>query len=133
MIFTAGQSFEKIYTVNETVYEVFIRVFGDNNPLHTDLVFAKSLGFENKVMHGNILNGFLSHFVGEGLPVKNVIIHSQEIHFKKPVYLNDVLNFEARVREIFESVNAVEFDFTFKNKDQIVAKGKIQIGILTSN
>ncbi|MBL7933741.1 MAG: hypothetical protein JNL60_17695 [Bacteroidia bacterium] len=133
MIFKEGQNFEKMYTVTETVYEAFIRVFGDNNPLHSDLSFAKSFGFKNKVMHGNILNGFLSHFVGECLPIKNVIIHSQEIHFKKPVYMGDILNFEAQVKEIHESVNAVELDFRFKNNDQVVAKGKIQIGILEGN
>ena len=133
MVFTEGQNFEKRYTVTETVYEAFIRVFGDNNPLHSDLSFAKSHGFISKVMHGNILSGFLSHFVGECLPLKNVIIHSQEIHFKKPVYLNDILNFEAQVKEIHESVNAVEFDFKFKCNDQVVAKGKIQIGVLVGN
>lgn len=130
MLFRTGQHFERQYTVTETVYETFMNIFGDNNPLHSDLMFAQAQGFDSKVMHGNILNGFISHFVGECLPDKKVIIHSQEIQFKKPVYLNDVLNFEAIIDEIHESVNAVEFGFVFKNKDQVVAKGKIQIGIL---
>ena len=82
-------------------------------------------------MHGNILNGFLSFFIGERLPTKDVIIHSQEIQFKNAVYLNDELQFNAEVIGIYESVNAIEFKYSFKNKTaKIVAKGKFQIGVL---
>ncbi len=120
------------FTVSEKEYRAFMDTFKDTNPLHTDDNFAITRGFKEKVMHGNILNGFLSYFIGECLPLKNIIIHSQEIQYQNPVYLNDVLKYEALINEIYESVNAVEFKFQFKNRnDKIVAKGKIQIGILT--
>ena len=52
------------------------------------------------------------------------------IEFKNPVYLNDVLRFNAEIIGIYDSVHAVEFKYTFKNEyDKVVAKGKIQIGI----
>ena len=124
--------FEQLFTVSEEVYQGFISLFGDKNPLHTDHNFARAHGFIGKVMHGNILNGFLSYFIGECLPVKNVIIHTQSIQYKKPVYLNDTLTFEAIVTGIFDSVKAVELKFSFKNQDRReLAKGKIQIGILS--
>ncbi len=129
--FTKGQKFAETFTVSDNVYQGFIALFKDKNPLHTNERFASEKGFKEKVMHGNILNGFLSYFIGECLPVKDVIIHSQEIQFKNPVYLNDSLIFEATVSEIFESVNTIEFKFTFKNSsDKVVSKGKIQIGII---
>jgi acyl dehydratase len=148
MIFQEGQTYEKEFCVSSDVYNGFIDVFHDKNPLHTDAVFAQNKGFQSVVMHGNILNGFLSYFIGECLPTKNVIIHTQEIQFKNAVYLNDVLDFNANVTGIYESVNAVEFKFEFrrsltksnissKNDNQqvtqkavLVAKGKFQIGIL---
>lgn len=123
--------FEKTFNVSDKIYEGFILIFKDANPLHTDEQFAVKHGFKGKVMHGNILNGFISYFIGECLPVKNVIIHTQQIQFKNPVYLNDEIFFEATVSEVFESVNAFEFKFSFKNADsKVVAKGKIQIGLL---
>jgi len=131
MIFNQGDTFNEHFKVSEETYNEFIRVFKDKNPLHTNDKFAREKGFKERVMHGNILNGFLSYFIGECLPVKNVIIHSQEIQFKNPVYLNDELKFNAVVTGIFESVNAIEFRYDFKNADaRTVAKGKIQIGIL---
>ena len=94
-------------------------------------VFIIPKGFKGKVMHGNILNGFISYFIGECLPLKNVIIHSQEIQYKKAVYLDDELFFEAVVCGVHESVSAVEFKFSFRNKDlEIVSKGKFQIGLI---
>jgi acyl dehydratase len=119
------------FIVSHDIHQGFIQNFKDENPLHTDEEFAQQKGFKGKVMHGNILNGFLSYFIGECLPTKNVIIHAQDIQYKNPVYLNDELSFFAEISGVFESVNTVEFKFSFKNlQDKTVAKGKIQIGIL---
>ena len=124
-----NQQFELKFVVTESIYLGFIENFQDKNPLHTNESFAVSKGFKSKVMHGNILNGFLSYFIGEALPSKDVIIHSQEIQFKNPVYLNDDLVLKAEVSGIYESVKAIEFKFKFLNSDtKVVAKGKIQIG-----
>ncbi len=131
MILNQGDTFKEDFIVSDEVYNRFIDLFNDKNPLHTDEQFATEQGFQGRVMHGNILNGFLSYFVGECLPLKEVIIHSQEIQFKNAVYLNDKLHFDATVSEVYESVNTVEFKFIFKNSDsKIVSKGKIQIGLL---
>jgi len=132
MIFKLNDTFERTFIVTSKIYSGFIDIFEDTNPLHTDEGFATELGFKGRVMHGNILNGFLSYFVGECLPEKRVIIHSQEIQFKSAVYLNDKLLLEAKITGIYDSVNAIEFKFTFKNQElKIVSKGKIQIGLLT--
>ena len=131
MIFKPQDKFEKTFLVSEETYRGFIQIFNDRNPLHTNEDFAVSKGFKGEVMHGNILNGFISYFIGECLPTKNVIIHSQEINYTNAVYLNDELQFKAVVTGIYESVNAVEFKYDFANrKSKIVAKGKFQIGLL---
>ena len=109
-----GQAFTETYIVTERVYNGFIDVYDDKNPLHTDLDFAINKGFDGCVMFGNILNGFLSNFIGERLPMKNVIIHSQHIKFLKPVYLDDQLLLKIHVKDIVESVNVVKFDFYFE-------------------
>jgi 3-hydroxybutyryl-CoA dehydratase len=120
------------FNVSLDIYEGFISVFNDRNPLHTNEKFARSKGFKEKVMHGNILNGFLSYFIGECLPVKDVLIQTQEIKYLKPVYVNDQLTLCAEIEDIYESVNTVDFKYYFENQDKVkVARGKIQIGLLT--
>lgn len=129
-MFKVGDKTKLNFVIDDAVYKGFITVFKDTNPLHTNPEYAVSKGFKERVMHGNILNGFLSYFVGECLPTKDVIIHSQQINFSKPVYLNDKLEFEAEVDEIYESVKVIKFKFYFKNVEgKSVAKGNIQIGL----
>ena len=131
MIFNINDEFEESFDLNKNTHQDFIKLSQDMNPLHTNDGFAISKGFKGIVMHGNILNAFLSFFIGECLPIKDVIIHSQNIQFKSPVYLNSKLKFTAVVSGVFESVNAVEFKYFFKNSElKVVAKGKIQIGII---
>lgn len=129
-MFNQGDSYTQQFTVTEAIYNGFLNAFGDRNPLHTDEAYAKQKGFPGRVMHGNILNGFLSYFIGECLPTKDVIIHSQSIQFNKPVFLNDTLLLEAQVAEVIESVKVVSFKYTFKNAEgKRVAKGEMQIGL----
>ena len=126
-----GDLFTCSFKVSPDVYEGFISIFKDTNPLHTNDKFAVSKGFTSKVMHGNILNGFLSYFIGECLPVKDVLIQTQEIKYLKPVYLNDQITLHAEIDEVYESVNTIDFKYFFENRDKVkVAKGKIKIGLL---
>jgi len=126
-----GDLFTCPFKISPDIYEAFISIFKDKNPLHTDEKFAVSKGFTSKVMHGNILNGFLSYFIGECLPVKDVLIQTQEIKYLKPVYINDQLTLHAEIEEVYESVNTIDFKYYFENRDKVkVAKGKIQIGLL---
>ena len=125
-----GDLFIEKFAITQEVYDSFKMTFKDFNLLHTDDAYAKTKGFREKVMHGNILCGFLSSFVGEFLPVKNTIIHSTEIVYKKPCYLNDVVHLEASLIEAYESVEVYLFKFKFTVQDELRASGKLQIGIL---
>ena len=127
-----GDHFILNFELTLEIYNSFKQTFKDFNPLHTNEKYARERGFKDKIMYGNILNGFISYFIGEHLPMKNVLIYSQYIKFRKPVYLNDSLIFEATIDHYSKSVNAYEFRFNFRRKSKKVANGKIQIGILTA-
>ena len=123
-----GLTINHEFIVDTGVYNGFKTIFKDHNILHTNQDYAQSKGFREKVMYGNILNGFVSYFVGELLPDDEILIQKQEISFHKPVYINDILSFEAVLSEVYESVNSFVFKFKFKNESGLIAKGKVQIG-----
>jgi 3-hydroxybutyryl-CoA dehydratase len=126
-----GDTFTCQFAVNSEVYNGFISLFKDANPLHTNSKFAIEKGFSDRVMHGNILNGFLSYFIGECLPIKDILIQTQDIKFSNPVYLNDQLTLHAEIKEIYESVNSIDIKYYFENQDKVkVARGNVQIGLL---
>ena len=131
MDFQLNYCYKQKYVITPEVYKYFQLCSKDYNPLHTDEEFAQKKGFPEQVMYGNILNAFLSHFIGECLPTKHVIIHSQTIAFNNPVFMNEQLDFEAVVSGISEAVNVIEFKYKFiKPSGKIAAKGLIQIGVL---
>ena len=95
MVVKEGTIFNHEFKVNKETSDLFVKLSQDRNPLHVDENFSISKGFKSKVTHGNIQNCFLSYFVGEIFPIKEVMILSQTIKFKNPVYENDVLTFES--------------------------------------
>ena len=125
------KEYQHKFVVTQTVYEGFQQCSSDYNPLHTKEDFAQSKGFPECVMYGNILNGFVSYFIGMLLPTQEVIIHSQDILFKNPVFMNDELDFTAKVEDISEVVSTVVFKYTFRNAaGKLVARGHVQIGVI---
>lgn len=125
------KEYQHKFVVTQAVYDGFQQCSGDFNLLHTNQDFAKGKGFPQCVMYGNILNGFVSYFIGMLLPSQEVIIHSQDIMFKNPVFLNDKLDFTAKVEDISEVVNTVIFKYAFRNAaGRLVARGHVQIGVI---
>ena len=127
----AGDSFEHFFQVSDKHYRALTDVFEDKNPLHTDPEFAQEKGFKDKVMHGAILMGFLSYFIGEQLPFKNVIVQSYKLQYMLPVYLNDKLMLRATIKNYFESVTTFEIAVVFINQDgKKIAKGEVYVGTI---
>lgn len=129
-----SQAIEVTYHVTPDIYFGFQRISSDYNPLHTDEAFAKSKGFPERVMYGNILNGFVSHFVGMALPSRDVMIQTQDIQFRKPVYLNDTILLKSEIETVSDAVEIINYKLKFyrvaEPKNVLVASGHVQIGTL---
>ena len=129
-----SQAIEITYHVTPDIYFGFQRISSDFNPLHTDKAFAKSKGFPERVMYGNILNGFVSRFVGMGLPTRDVMIQTQDIQYRKPVYLGDEILLKSAQEDVSEAVEIINYKLKFyrmgEAKPELVATGHVQIGLL---
>ena len=129
-----SQAIEVTYHVTPDVYFGFQRISSDFNPLHTDEAFAKSKGFPERIMYGNILNAFVSNFVGMALPSRDVMIQTQDIQFRKPVYLGDEIKLKSFQEAVSEAVEIVNYKLKFYRmvgiKPELVATGHVQIGML---
>ncbi|MFO0587263.1 MAG: MaoC/PaaZ C-terminal domain-containing protein [Polyangiaceae bacterium] len=119
------------YSITDSVYQCLVGPFGDVSPLHVDDAYAKERGFEGRVMHGAILNGFLSHFVGVHFPGKPAILQSVNIQYKSPSFLGDSVRIDAKVAQKVEAVRAIVLEVTFTNtaRSKVVAKAKVQVGV----
>lgn len=59
---------------------------GDTNPLHFDDAYAKSLGFEGRISHGMIFNGYVSRLLGTIYPGPGTIYLQQSTSYFAPIY-----------------------------------------------
>ena len=57
--FNIDQVFEHDFIIDSKIQDLFIEISKDSNPMHTIDAYAMKFGFENKIMHGNILNSFV--------------------------------------------------------------------------
>ncbi len=126
---TIGSSFRQRYAITEDVYRRFLDLFGDASPLHVDDSVAARCGFAGKLMHGAILNGFISNFVGMNFPGKRTLELGVEIRFLKPTYVGDELELEATVKERLESRRVVVLHFVFRRGAVAVARGAVSVMI----
>ncbi|NMA06997.1 MAG: MaoC family dehydratase [Ruminococcaceae bacterium] len=93
--------------VTEEMLRAFCEMSGDVNPLHTDEDFAKSRGFDSKVVYGMLTSSFYSTLVGVYLPGERCILQEISIKFRKPVFVGDVIRVSGTVAEKIDFVKRV--------------------------
>jgi len=123
--------FSHLYKITGEVYDALVSAFGDRSPLHVEVDYARAAGFDGCVMHGAILQGFLSHFVGMYFPGKRSLILSVNLNYHRPSYLGNEIRLTARVRQKVETGRVVVLEVKFHNlaSDALVASGKVQVAV----
>jgi acyl dehydratase len=128
---TEGQEQEHDYVITPSVYDNFLRAFDDRSPIHVDADHARAAGFAGQVMHGAILNGFVSHFVGMIFPGANSLLLSVDLRFSQPSYLGDALRLQAKVAQKLDAHQVVVLHVAFLNQTRggTAATGRVQVKV----
>jgi acyl dehydratase len=119
------------YVISPEVYEHFLAAFHDFSPIHVDEELAKSRGFQGKVMHGALLNGFVSHFVGMHFPGETSLLLACDLRFSNPSYLGDSIRMTVEVSQKMDAHRIVVLNATLTNitRNHLAARGRIQVKI----
>ena len=126
-----GMSESFTVTVTEEMMKSFLELSGDENPLHNDEEFAKSQGYDSKVVYGLLTTSFISKLVGVLLPGKYCLLQGIDLKYVKPVYVGDILIVRGVVDELHESVKRLTVTVEIINQDEKkVVKGKVEVGFL---
>lgn len=126
-----GQTVEFEYGIDETKMNMFRELSGDTNPLHNDLDYAKSLGYSEKVVYGQLTAAALSTLAGVYMPGKYSLIHSIETSFVSPVLISNCpLRVVAKVKDKDERFRFITLKVDiYDNKSSKVCKAKMKIGV----
>jgi acyl dehydratase len=114
----SGERAIRRYTITPEVYANFLDAFEDSNRIHVDDDYARSRGFKGRVMHGAILNGFLSHFVGVHLAEWRALLLSAEMRYSNASYLNDILEMRGTVLQKVDALRVIVLGIEIANLTQ---------------
>tara|TARA_B110001454_G_scaffold212949_1_gene230396 strand:- start:378 stop:779 length:402 start_codon:yes stop_codon:yes gene_type:complete len=123
-LYVEGESFATELKITEHLIKSFADISGDINPLHTDPDYAKEKGFLKTVAYGNLLGLLISTLIGVKLKSKEVMLLTQTVNYKKPIYAGDTIILTGTVSNIVSAVNSIELKLIFSNGHQTVASGK---------
>ncbi len=123
------ESFE--YVVTQDKMDLFKALSGDYNPLHNDSEFAKSKGFDDKVVYGLLTASLISQLGGVFLPGKNCIIQQIQCKFPSPAYIGDRLLVSGVVEELNDTVHQAVIGVLIKNQfNKKIVRAKLYVGFL---
>lgn len=84
-IFKVGEVLpEKRYIINRAALLAYANASGDQNPIHQDEVFAKSVGLENVIAHGMYTMGLVGQYIS-AMAGSSSKVREFSARFTKPV------------------------------------------------
>lgn len=128
-----GQIEEFTFEITDKKMNQFLAITGDNNPLHTNLSYAKEKGYNEVVVYGLLTTSALSTLAGVYLPGKYSLIHSVEIKYVKPVFISSSpLKVKGEVIEKDDRFSKITLKVNIFDKNEVkVCRGIMQIGIIS--
>lgn len=120
--------FDKIFS--EEDMKNFAAVTGDKNPLHHDSEYAREKGFEDKVVYGLLAGSLFSALVGMLCPGEKNLYLSQEMLFRKPVYLNKKLRVEGEITEKIDSIRVIIIKTKITCDNDILISGTAKVKVI---
>lgn len=127
--FTLGMTASYEQTITDKDVKKFAELSGDYNPIHIDDEYAKNSRFKRKIAHGLISASFFSALFGTKLPGEGCVYVSQNLNFKRPVYINDTVKATVTIKQIDEKRRRLIFDTVCTVKNHVVISGEAEIYI----
>jgi len=116
-------------TITDADIKVFAGLSGDNNPMHMNDVYAEKSRFKKRIAHGLLSSSFFSALFGTRLPGQGCVYASQNLIFKRPVYIGDTITATIKVTSIDYRRKIVVFDTFCTVKAKKVIDGTAEIFI----
>ena len=117
-------------TVTQENQELFLKLSGDINPLHTDQAYALQEGYRDCLVYGMCTASFYSTLVGVYLPGEACLFHECNMSWPRPVYIGDKLTVTGRVTELDERFHQVKIKAFITNQNgEKVSRATLVVGV----
>ncbi len=95
-------------TISDEDVATFARITGDDQRLHLDDGFASRSRFGKRLAHGMLSAGLISAALGTKLAPDALVVYlSQQMRFRRPVFIGDTVTAECEVTAVDEEKGIV--------------------------
>lgn len=123
-----SESFE--VTVTEEMHNMFTAMSGDVNPMHMTDEYARTRGYDHKLVYGMLTASFYSTLVGVYLPGEHCVFHEIKTTFNAPVFIGDTLTVYGEVTDIHEGFKRLTIKAYIKNQNgKKVSRATLTVGL----
>ena len=112
------------HTVTDADVKSFAALSGDNNPLHLNDEFATNSKFGARIVHGMFLASFFPSLMCNEITGPGSVYVSQNLRFKRPVYIGDTVVAEVIVSSINIAKRRVFFNAACSVNGRVVIEGE---------
>jgi 3-oxoacyl-[acyl-carrier protein] reductase len=117
-----GATFQCERTFTEEDLDRFAELSGDFSPLHMDQGYAAATPFGGRVVHGMLLASLFSQLVGMQIPGRHALYLGQDLSFRVPVRVGEMVRASAKVTGKIEATRTVVLATEIRS-----AEGKIAV------
>jgi 3-hydroxybutyryl-CoA dehydratase len=91
MTWEIGAVASRTKQITDEDVRLFAQVSGDTNSIHLDEAYAAATPFGRRIAHGLLTASLISAVIGNDLPGVGSIYLGQDMKFKAPVFIGDVV------------------------------------------
>ncbi|MCW8886007.1 MAG: MaoC family dehydratase [Motiliproteus sp.] len=109
--------------------KLFSELSEDRNPVHLDASYAKTSRYKKQIIHGMMASSLFSGLFGMKIPGEGCVYKSQNIRFKRPIYIGDTVLARIEVTDINIDKKVVRFKTRCFVKNKVMIDGESEIFI----
>ena len=107
--------------------ENFAGISEDFNPVHLDAEYASKSRYKAQIIHGLMASSLFSGLFGTELPGEGCVYKSQNIRFKRPIYVGDEVTARVEVVDVDISKKVISFTTRCLVNGKVMIDGESEI------
>ena len=124
-----GDSAEVEKQMSIDMVKLFADISDDHNPVHLDKIYADNSRYKGRIIHGLMASALFSGLFGMKLPGEGCVYKSQNLRFKRPIYVGDTVVARIEVTEINVEKKNIKFATKCFVNNKVVIDGDSEIFI----
>ena len=105
----------------------FASISDDFNPVHLDEKYASKSRYKKQIIHGLMATSLFSGLFGTKLPGEGCVYKSQNIRFKRPIFINDLVTARIEVTSVQLSKKLISFKTSCLVNKKVMIDGESEI------